>query len=145
MKTKNILIFIITVSLLVSCNSDDNTKTSTPSLEEQLIGRWEAIEYSWVNSDGIREYSTFGPDGDFEVEYSIGIDYSSGFELMEDNLLDLIWYGENKEQFFSWNIENNNLIIDNGTLTFTVISVSESILNIEFDNGNKTYKMKRLE
>lgn len=139
---KKYLSIITIMVIILSCGKDEIT---TPNLEEQqLIGRWEAIEYSWVNQEGDREYYTFGPNGDFEAEYSIGIDYSSGFELMTDNRLDLIWYGENKGQFFLWNITDEHLIIDDGTLDFTIININESILNLEFNNGNNTYKMTRL-
>lgn len=139
---KNYLSIITIMIVFLSCSKDEIV---IPNLEEQLIGRWEAIESSWVNQEGSREYYTFGPDGDFEMEYSIGIDYSSGFELMTDNRLDLIWFGENKEQFFFWKISKEHLIIDGGTLDFTIINVTESVLDLEFNNGNNTYKMRKLE
>lgn len=139
---KNYLSIITIMFVFLSCGKSEIT---APNLKEQLIGRWEAVEYSWVNQEGNREYHTFGSDGDFEAEYSIGIDYSSGFELMTDNTLDLIWYAENKGQFFSWNITDEHLIIDNGTLDFIIINVNEKILDLEFNNGNETYKMIRLE
>lgn len=139
---KKYLSGITLIIIFFSCNKDEAV---IPNIEEQLIGRWEAIEYSWVNQEGIIEYHTFGPDGDFEMEYSIGIDYSSGFELMEDNKLDLIWGGQNKGRFFSWNVSNQHLIVDEGTLDFTIISITESVLDFEFNDGNNTYKMIRLE
>ncbi len=136
----NILIIVI---ILSSCEKKDGIIES--NVEEQLIGRWEAIEYSWIDSNGNQQYLTFGENGDFKSEYSIGIDYSSGFELMEKNRLDLIWESKNKEQFYTWKLIDKQIIIDEGTLDFTIISVNESELNLIFNNGKNTYKMIKLE
>ncbi|WP_187696085.1 hypothetical protein, partial [Xanthovirga aplysinae] len=102
-------------------------------------------ERSWIDQDGNSQFLTFGENGDFEAEYSIGLDYSSGFDLRENNILDLIWYGKNKEQFFSWYLEGNHIIIDDGTLEFTVLSVNETTLELEFNEGNSTYSMVKLK
>ena len=134
-------LFLIAISTLTSCNNDVEVE---PILNNQLIGRWQAIEYTYYQTNGQPDTLTFGESGDFPVEYSIGIDYSSGFELQKNDTLDLIWSGRNKGQFFHWKLEGKDLIIDQGTLVFTIIGINDSTLNLEFNNQKNTYKMEKL-
>ncbi len=131
------------MSFLLSCSKDD--AMASPNLEEQLIGRWEIVETTVVNDDGIRETLAWGLNTELGHYYFFVMDYSSGFELMANSTLDLIWRNENKAQFFPWSLEGEELIIDGGTARFSITSVTSSTLELSFDNGNETYTLTRLE
>ena len=134
------LVAILILTISISCSKEQQTNP----LEDQLIGRWETTESTYV-IDGEAITTTFGPDGNFPAEYSIGIDYSSGFDLQENSVLDLIWYSQNKRRFFTWELEEDILIIDEGRLSFKVLRLERDTAEFELLDGTRRHKMARLD
>lgn len=141
---KKALIVITLAIFIVGCKKGNISPTN--NLEEKLIGRWETYESVYTNPDGQQIIYTFGEDeDDFSTcEYSIGLEYSSGFELQENNVLDLIWCGGNKKQYFHWELTDKQMTIDSGSLVFSVNMINDTI--VEFDNNNRSrlHKMIKL-
>ncbi len=151
---KKIITAVVLSTLFLGCGNEDVNPSA--ELESKLLGKWEITEKTFINDEGQKITYTYGENGDFKVAYTIGIDYSSGFELKENNILDLIWGGRNKDQFFSWHVSNQELIIDGGTLTFEIIELDDSMLEIEVKHydekhglslkeGETWFKMERFD
>jgi len=139
---KNQILILSILITTLSCSNEENHPLYT---KEQVIGRWEAIESTETDIDGNIIHTTYGPNGDIECAYTIGLDYSSGFDLMANDTLDLIWYSINKQTLFPWSFSNNHLIINRGSLNFTITNLEGNIMDISDTSRAITYKMARLE
>lgn len=142
---KKRIILLLPVCVLLACNSP--LLNQDRRLETNLLGRWEAVEAVFTSASGEETSMTFGEDGDFQAAYSIGLDYSSGFDLLEENVLDLIWYSANKEQYFHWEVEDRKLRIDSGKLVFDILEVEENWIEIvqHGENESNWWRMERLD
>jgi len=133
---KNILLFLTTIFLLISCRSIVEEPTlEEPTFEEQHVGTWKLIRASFAGLLIHDIFGVFPPDIDFSQEDII-------FEFKADSVLTVSGKMEQLDDWFSeqglmgewlWGMYSS-FCIDEGTYVYIIAKETEHQGYLMIDN-----------
>ncbi len=115
-----LVVIVIAMLLLTNCKDDDSNPTSTPGLDEQLIGKWNLVEAFVPSMNitvtaeqiGIILVASFVNDGKYEISTtdSTGIEVETGTWSTEGGVL-LLKVSDGSEETIPYTINGDEGIL----------------------------------
>ena len=119
MKFKHLFVFTVVFALVTLA-----TSCSKPS-EGKIVGKWEAVS--------LKEHSSIHPEWE-----SMSIKPNSYLEFRSDGTYSAYENGELDESgIWSYNKDNNQLVIDGQPFDITSFSSTQMVLNVKVTYGNE--------